>query len=172
MSLNINIFISVLVLAVALFGWSCYQRFRLVLLGRAENRFKDTGRRIQGILYYALGQRCTVSHGYNFGLNHLVLFWSFTVLLIANAEFLLGGLFPDYISFARLPQGVYYTLSFIFDVVSVLALIAVCIAIIRRFAFPPSYIQARTRDAFIILALVALLMIAFLKRLKEYFHKG
>ncbi len=36
-----------------------------------------------------------------------------------------------------------------------------CIALIRRLAFPPSYIEARSRDAFIILAMVALLMIAF-----------
>jgi Fe-S oxidoreductase/nitrate reductase gamma subunit len=94
-------------------------------------------------------------------LNHLVLFWCFTILLVANAEFLLHGLFPDYISFSRLPNGAYYTLSFIFDVVSILALLAVCVAIIRRLAFAPSYIEARARDAFTILVLVALLMIAF-----------
>jgi Fe-S oxidoreductase/nitrate reductase gamma subunit len=160
-SLNLTIFIAVFVVAVAFFGWSCYRRFRLVFLGRAENRFKDVGKRIQGVLYYAFGQRCTVSHRYYFGLNHLVLFWCFTILLIANTEFLLSGLFPDYISFSRLSHSTYYTLSFVFDVVSVLALISVCIAIIRRLAFPPSYIEARSRDAFTILVLVAVLMIAF-----------
>ena len=161
MSTNVTIFIAVLVVSAALFGWSCFQRFRLVLLGKAENRFKDIRKRIMGVVFYAFGQRCTVSHGYRFGFNHLVLFWCFTILLIANTEFLLNGLFPDYISFSRLPHGAYYTLSFIFDVVSILALIAVCIAIIRRLAFAPSYIEARSRDAFTILGLIALLMIAF-----------
>ena len=161
MSLNVTIFIAVFVVAAALFGWSCFRRFRLVLLGKAENRFRDIRKRIQGVVFYAFGQRCTVSHGYRFGFNHLVLFWCFTILLIANTEFLLNGLFPDYISFSRLPHGAYYTLSFIFDVVSILALIAVCIAIIRRLAFAPSYIEARSRDAFTILGLIALLMIAF-----------
>ena len=161
MSPNLTIFTAVFVVAVACFGWSAFRRFGLVSLGRAENRFTDVGKRIQGVLYYAFGQRCTVSHGYRFGLNHLVLFWCFTILLIANAEFLLHGLFPDYISFSRLPHGAYFTLSFIFDIVSALALIAACIAIIRRLAFPPSYIEARTWDAFTILVLVALLMIAF-----------
>jgi Fe-S oxidoreductase len=40
-------------------------------------------------------------------------------------------------------------------------LLAVVIAIIRRLFFPPYYIQARSRDAFTILGLIALLMLAF-----------
>jgi len=162
MSANIIAFIAVFVIAAALFSWSCYRRFRLVVLGRAENRFGDVGKRIWGTVLYAFGQRCTVSHGYRFGLNHLVLFWCFTILLIANTEFLLSGLFPDYISFSRLPDGAYYALSFIFDLLSIVALAAVFIAIVRRLFFAPSYIEARTRDAFTILVLVAALMIAFL----------
>jgi len=160
-SLNLTIFISVFVIGVAFFIWSCWRRFRLVLLGRSEDRFNDVGKRIIGVIYYAFGQRCTVAHGYRFGLNHLVLFWCFSVLMIANAEFLLHGLFPDSISFSRLPNGAYYALAFVFDIVSILALIAVCIAIFRRLVFPPSYIEARSRDAFTILIMVVLLMLAF-----------
>ncbi len=161
MSLNVSIFIAVFVIAAVLFIWSCYKRFRLVFLGKPENRFKDIRKRILGVVFYAFGQRCTVSHGYRFGLNHLVLFWCFFVLMIANAEFLLHGLFPNYISFSRLPDGAYYALAFVFDIVSILALIAVYIAIIRRLAFRPPYIEALNRDAFTILGLVFLLMIAF-----------
>ncbi len=156
-----NISTIIFAFAIALFIWSCYRRFRLVLLGKADNRFNDIGKRISGVLYYAFGQRCTVSHRYNFGLNHLVLFWSFMILLIANTEFLLEGLFPNYVSFALLPAGLYHPLAFIIEIASILALLAVCIAIIRRLAFPPSYIEARSRDAFIILGLIGLLMIAF-----------
>jgi Fe-S oxidoreductase/nitrate reductase gamma subunit len=156
---NIAIFIAVFVAAIALFGWSCFRRFRLVTLGKAENRFNSVGKRIWNMLFYAFGQRRVVSR--RFGLNHFVLFWCFIILLIANTEFLLNGLFPDYISLSRLPDGAYYTLAFIFDVVSALALLAVCIAIIRRVAFPPPNIEARSRDAFVILTLIAILMIAF-----------
>src|SRR5659263_123398 len=159
MSLNISTII--FAVAIALFCLSCYGRFRLLFIGRAENRFNDPGKRIWGMLYYAFGQRCTVSHGYRFGWNHLVLFWSFMILLIANTEFLLEGMFPDSISFSMLPTSVYHPLAVLIEIVSVLALLAVCIAIIRRLAFPPSYIEARSRDAFIILGLIALLMIAF-----------
>jgi Fe-S oxidoreductase/nitrate reductase gamma subunit len=152
-------FAPVFVAAIALFSWSCFRRFRLITLGRAENRFGDVARRIWSTLVYAFGQRRVVSRP--FGLNHFVLFWCFIILLIANTEFLLHGLFPDYIAFSRLPDGVHYSLSLIFDVVSLLALIAVCIAMIRRVAFPPPYIEARTPDAFFILVLVAVLMLAF-----------
>jgi Fe-S oxidoreductase/nitrate reductase gamma subunit len=83
------------------------------------------------------------------------------ILLISNTEFLLNGLFPDTISFARLPDGAYFTLTFIFDIMSLLALLAVILAVIRRLTFPPPYTEARSRDAFIILSLVAGLMLAF-----------
>ena len=159
MSSNIIPFVVIFVVALALFGWGCFRRFRLVTLGKAENRFNNVSKRLWSMLLYAFGQRRVVSRP--FGLNHFILFWAFMVLLIANTEFLLSGLFPDYISLSRLPAGAYYTLAFIFDLASVLALLSVCVAIIRRLAFPPSYIEARSRDAFAILILVAALMIAF-----------
>ncbi len=159
MSPNIALFAVIFVAALAFFIWSSYRRFSLIALGKAENRFNSIGQRIWNMLFYAFGQRRVISR--RFGVNHFVLFWCFMILLIANTEFLLHGLFPDYISLSRLPDGGYYTLAFIFDLVSILALLAVCIALIRRLAFPPSYIEARSRDAFIILAMVALLMIAF-----------
>ncbi len=161
MSPNIAIFAVVFAASIVLFGWSCFRRFRLVTLGKADNRFDNIGKRIGNMLFQAFVQRCTVSHGYRFGLNHLVLFWCFMLLLIANTEFLFNGVFPDYIDLSLLPAGLYYALSFIFDLVSLFALLAVCAAVIRRLAFPPSYIVARSLDAFVILGLIATLMIAF-----------
>lgn len=111
------------------------------------------------MLFYAFGQRRVVSKP--FGVNHFVLFWAFMILVLANAEFLLGGLAPEVINYSRLPDGAYFTLSFIFDIVSVLALLAVIIAVIRRLAFPPPHIEARSFDAFAILSMVGILMIAF-----------
>ncbi|MFC1986946.1 heterodisulfide reductase-related iron-sulfur binding cluster [Chloroflexota bacterium] len=161
MSVNTPIFVGIFVIAVVLFVWSCFQRFRLVTLGKPENRFQHVAKRIWNVILYPLLQRCSITRRYRFGLNHAILFWCFMVLLIANTEFLLHGLFPDYISLSKLPAGTYFTLVFIFDVVSIMALIAVVSAVIRRLAFPPKYIAARSPDAFIILTLIAILMIAF-----------
>ena len=159
MSLSVPIFAAIFAIAVLFFGWSCYQRFRLVTLGKAANRFDKPGKRLGNMLFYAFGQRRVVSRP--FGFNHFVLFWCFLILLIANTEFLLHGLFPDYISLSNLPDGVYFTLAFIFDLVSLLALLSVITAIIRRAFFASPHIGGLSRDAVIILSLIAILMLAF-----------
>src|SRR4030043_143797 len=159
MTASVTVFIIVLVIAAAFFVYSCYRRFGLILKGRPDNRFNAFFRRFWNMLYYAFGQRRVVKKP--FGINHFVLFWAFMILLISNTEFLLNGLAPDVISFSRLPDGAYFTLMFIFDIMSVLALLSVFLAMIRRLTFPPPYTEARSRDAFIILSLVAGLLIAF-----------
>jgi Fe-S oxidoreductase/nitrate reductase gamma subunit len=156
---TVTAFIIVFIAAFLLFAWSCYQRFGLVLKGRPDNRFNAFFKRFWNMLYYAFGQRRVVKKP--FGVNHFVLFWAFMILLISNTEFLLNGLAPDVISFSRLPDGAYFTLACIFDIVSALALLAVILAFIRRFTFPPPYVEARSRDAFAILGMIAVLMIAF-----------
>jgi Fe-S oxidoreductase/nitrate reductase gamma subunit len=156
---NVIIFIIVFIAAMVFFAWSCYRRFNLILKGRPENRFDSLWKRFSNLISYGFGQRRVVSKP--FGINHFVLFWAFMVLLIANTEFLLNGLAPDVISFSRLPDGAYFTLSLIFDIMSLLALLAVIIAMLRRIFFPPPNIEARSRDAFTILGLVAVLMLAY-----------
>jgi Fe-S oxidoreductase/nitrate reductase gamma subunit len=160
-SVNTVIFIVVFIAAVTLFISSCISRFRLVTLGTSDNRFREIGRRVWNMIYYPFSQRCTISRSYRFGINHALLFWSFMLLLIANTEFLLHGLAPNTIALSRLPDGAYHALAMIFDIVSILVLVAIVAAVARRFFFPPKFIEARSRDAFIILGLIATLMIAF-----------
>jgi Fe-S oxidoreductase/nitrate reductase gamma subunit len=161
MTPQVPVFAAVFVLAVAFFIYSCYQRFSLVALGKADNRFNELGNRFMNMLYYAFGQRRVVKKKYPFGLNHFVFFWCFIILMIANTEFLFHGLFPSVIALSLLPAPLYFTLALIFDIVSILALLAVLLAISRRLFFPPKYIEARKADAFVILGLVAILMLAF-----------
>ncbi len=159
MTSQVFVFLMVFLAAMLLFGWSAYRRIGLVRIGRPDNRFDKPGQRLWNMIYYAFFQRRVVSK--TFGFNHFMLFWAFMFLLFANLEFLLNGLAPGVISYSRLPDGLYYALALIFDVVSVLALLAVIIAVIRRLLFPPPHIEARSRDAFLILSMVAVLMIAF-----------
>jgi Fe-S oxidoreductase/nitrate reductase gamma subunit len=161
MSAQVPFFTTLFAVAAVFFLWSCYLRFSLVLLGKPDDRFSDLGRRFANMLLYAFGQKRVVTRSYPFGLNHSVFFWCFLVLMIANIEFLLHGLFPGYIALSRLPEGLYFTLALILDIVSLVALLAVIVAISRRLFFPPKYIDARTVDAFVVLGLVAALMIAY-----------
>ncbi len=161
MTLRVTMFAIVFAVAIIFFLWSCWQRFSLVTLGRADNRFDRIGLRFVNMLLYAFGQKRVVSGKYPFGWNHFIFFWCFLILLISNTEFLLHGLFPEVIALSYLPQGLYYALALIFDIVSIVALVAVIVAISRRLWFAPKYIDAKTVDAFVILGLVGILMLAF-----------
>ena len=161
MSPNTLIFVGIFVVAIVFFGWSLYRRFRWVTLGTTENRTDNIGKRIRNMLVYPLTQQCTVTRRYLFGLNHAIFFWCFLVLVILNVEFLLSGLSQGNISFSRLPDGGYFTMSFIFDVVWVIVLVCVCVALVRRIAFRPKYVDPINLDAAITLSLLVLMTISF-----------
>jgi Fe-S oxidoreductase len=154
---NPTVFAVVFIIAVVLFAWSCIRRFGLVTIGRPENRFNDIGARVRDTFVYAFAQKRVLQKP--FGINHFVLFWSFMTLLLANGEFVLHGIFPV-IRFSILPSGIYHPLVFLFDLVSLFAFVCVIIAAVRRIFWPP-YPEALTLDAFVILSLIALLMIAY-----------
>ncbi len=151
------IFAVLLAVSLGAFFWFVWRRLELVLKGRPENRFDAPWRRLGAMLLYAFGQRRVVAKP--FGINHFVIFWSFLVLLIANTEFMVHGLFPA-VSLRLLPDAVYHPLVLLLDIVSLLALAAVVVAAVRRLAAPP-FPEARTAEAFVILGLIAVLMAAF-----------
>lgn len=157
MQSNQAIFVPLLVASLILFIWSCFQRLGLVALGAGDDRFGNPGTRIGAALHYAFGQKRVLSRP--FGINHAVIFWAFLILAAANGEFLLHGIFPG-LSLSMLPPAIYRALALVFDLVSLLALLAVGIAVVRRIVAPP-YEGARTGEAFAILGMIALLMLAF-----------
>ena len=163
MTINQTFYIPLFVGSVLLFCYSCYQRLQLIALGTGEYRSDRPVQRLTGVLSYAFGQKRVIARP--FGLNHLVLFWAFILLLLANAEFLLEGLFPS-VSLALLPAPLHQGFTFLFELVSLLALVAVMIAFVRRLLFPPAYLgneycSPRSGEALLILALIAVLMSAF-----------
>ena len=156
MTPNPLIFTPLLLASLCIFAWGCWRRFSLLTIGRPENRFDNLGHRLHEMLLYAFGQKRVISQP--FGINHFVIFWSFIILLIANGEFMLHGVFPQ-ISLELLPEVVYHPVLLLLDIVSLLALLAVITAAIRRVISPP-YPEARTAEAFFILSLIGILMLA------------
>ena len=152
-----TIFIIVLTASLAFFAWSCFVRFRFITLGKRDDRFHSIFKRLWNMIFYAFAQERVRSRP--FGYNHAILFWSFLVLCVANGEFIVSG--PHGSLLSLLPVWLHGILAFIFDIVSLLVLICVGIAVIRRLVFPPPYIEAKSRDAFVILGLIAALMIAY-----------
>ena len=160
---NPAVFTPLFIGALIFFAVSCYRRFSLVALGQPEGRLDDIGGRISATLLYALGQKRVAAKP--FGANHVVIFWAFLILLIANGEFLLHGIFPG-VSLALLPAPLNHGLLLAFDLVSLLALASVVLACGRRLLFKPPYldsryVKGRSFEAFFILSLVGLLMVAY-----------
>ena len=163
MTPNPAIFTPLLLAALSFFAWNCYRRLGLIRLGRPENRFDHNALRLRQTLRHAFAQSRVVAKP--FGINHAVIFWSFLVLLLANAEFLADGVFPG-ASLAFLPAPLHHALLLAFDCVSLLALAAVLLAAGRRLFFRPpfldsAYVKARSPEAFLILGLIFLLMVAY-----------
>lgn len=163
MSINQAIYIPLFAASTLLFCFGCYQRLQLIALGCSEGRFDRPGERLIGMLKYAFGQKRVVQRA--FGINHFLLFWAFMLLLLANGEFLLEGLFPA-VSLAFLPAPLHAGLAFMFDVVSLLALACVVAALLRRCFFAPEYLgneytSPRSGEALLILGMIAILMMAF-----------
>ena len=157
MTHNPTVFALLLSAALAVFAWGCWKRLSLISLGGAEDRTDNIGVRVGEMLRFAFGQKRVLAKP--FGINHFIIFWSFLILLVANTEFILNGLFPQSIKLIKLPFEIYVPLAFMIDIASLLALIAVSVAALRRL-FSPPYPEARTPEAFFILGLIATLMLA------------
>jgi Fe-S oxidoreductase len=163
MTLQHTVFVAVFAASVLSFMFSCYQRLQLVGMGAPDNRFDDPVGRIFGMLNYAFAQKRVVARPY--GLNHFLLFWAFLLLLLANGEFLVEGLFPG-INLSLLPAPLYHLLGLVFDIFSAVSLGCVLVAFARRLLFPPEYLgndytKPASFEALLILSLIGTLMIAF-----------
>jgi Fe-S oxidoreductase len=159
-----TLFTLLLLGSLGLFARLAWRRLILIDLGQPENRTDRPLERLGAVLVDAIGQRRVVRRP--FGLNHLVIFWSFLLLGLANGEFLLQGVFPGFSLGLLLPPPLHHLLILAFDLVSLLALIAVSIAAGRRLLLRPpqldsAHVSGRSRDAFIILAAIGLLMLAY-----------
>jgi len=157
-------FILLLLFCITLFAWLAWRRLALVALGRAEDRFDRPLERLGAMLVDAIGQRRVIQRP--FGFNHLIIFWSFLLLALANGEFLLQGIFPGFTLVRILPSPIHHLLLALFDIVSLLTLAAVIVAAGRRIIIRPpeldsKYVSGRSAEAFVILGAIGLLMLAY-----------
>jgi Fe-S oxidoreductase len=152
-----TLFTGLLFLSLGFFCFSCYRRLGMVSVGAGEYRLDRPFDRFLQMLVYAFGQKRVIKRP--FGINHGVIFWAFLVLALANGEFLIAGAFPG-LSFALLPEPIHGALFLAFDLCSLATLLAVSIAALRR-TFKPPFEGARSFEAYFILSMIALLMLAY-----------
>lgn len=151
------LFTVLFIITIMFFARCLYRHFAAICLGRWENRFDQLGRRFRDMWVYGFMQKRVVDYQ-PFGYVHFTLFWGFVLLMVANTEFLLQGVFPLF-SLAFLGERLYGVVRLFSDISTAIVILAVAAALIRRIFFRPGYINANA-VAFLIPGLIGLSMIA------------
>lgn len=126
--------------SLALFFSGLIQRYRLLRLGREENRFDHIPRRIKSLLLFAFGQWShlkSVTRTDRAGISHFFIFWGLIIFSFGYLFFIFGAGFYEGFAVAVLGQGLSIALTFVTDIFGALALIAMVWGAIRRFVIKP-----------------------------------
>ncbi len=149
--------LALIVLGFGGFFWRASLLYRLLRLGRNEDRGDRPLRRLRDEIVIYLGQRKLLKRPYYVrGLGHALIFWGFLVITYGSADLLLAGLFGRHLPFTD--TGLY---AWTLDIFAVAVLAAVVVAVVRRaFVRPPRMHIAP--EGYVILGLISFLMLTLL----------
>jgi Fe-S oxidoreductase len=155
------IFWVVFVIAVSLFVQRAYFLFRLMRLGKPENRFDRIGERIKTMLVEVVPQWCslkTVTGKDLSGIGHALLFWGFSLFLISYIIFigLAGGFGLSPLIEGTTFETVY---SSILDIAAVWVILVLIWAAIRRYVVRPERLQMSAEAAIILIVVFSLMVL-------------
>ena len=155
------LFIVVFALFLASFTFTARKILRYLNIGKAENRFDRFDKRVSNVLEIAIGQT-KILRDRVAGPIHAGIFWGFLVLLTAVIESIGEGFYAEF-SFSFL--GPLYDLSVLgSELMGLVVIVAVCIALFRRYVHGPERIRNIARssqlDATVILCTILLIMLS------------
>lgn len=143
--------------AFGLFGHRVYRYLKVLAGARGEKRWDHPGKRFKLVLIQVLGQRRLIEEPV-IGVAHLLIFWAFVFYATSFFWNLVRGLFP----FLPIPfPDEVRWMRIVLEVFGVLGLLALAVAAARRYIFPPDRLE-KSRDASIILGLIALVLVSSL----------
>lgn len=150
-------------IAFGLFAQRAYFLFRLLRLGRREERSQSLGRRIKTMLVEVFPQWCnlkTVTRQDPAGIGHSLLFWGFGLFLISYIIFIgLGGGFGLSSVLAGSTFEIVY--SSILDIAGLFVSAAIVWAAIRRYIIRPERLEASFEAGIILLLVITLMVLHF-----------
>ncbi|MCX6071968.1 MAG: (Fe-S)-binding protein [Chloroflexi bacterium] len=155
------IFWALFAIAFGLFLQRVYFLYRLMRLGKQENRFGRIGERVGGMLVETVSQWCslkTVTPKDRAGIGHALVFWCFCLFFVGYIIFIgLAGGFGLAPLIARTPFETAY--SSILDVAAVLVTLALIVAAIRRYVLRPQRLVPSAEAAIILLMIFSLMVL-------------
>jgi Fe-S oxidoreductase len=139
------------------FGYGVWRQLQVLLRARPEVRWDHLGQRIRHFVVNVFGQRRLLEEPL-FGIAHLLIFWAFVFYASSFFWNLARALVPalpipyaDEVPWMAAPM----------EILGVAALFGLAVAGLRRYVFTPPRLE-RTRDASIVLALIAAVLVTFL----------
>lgn len=163
-----------LVLALGIFAYSTYGRWRLLQIGAPINRFDHLGQRFLKMIGIALLQQKLPKYKV-MGLIHMLIFWGFLVLLL-NTLILWGRGFDDTFDLWIFGDNwLGHAYHFVKDVFTALVLVASLLALLNRIVLRPKRLTS-SFEAALILVIICVMMAADLAywgwQLRETGHTG
>ncbi len=126
-----------------------------------EQRISKPWSRIGDVLLYALGQLRTIKKIYP-GIMHLMIFWGVIIQLIGTAiKIMQMGLFVPF-TWPLFSEGFYFAYELIMDLAGAAILIGVIMALVRRLAIRPDYMENSWDDIYALILLACIPLVGFL----------
>jgi len=147
-----------------LFGRRVVAYVKILRKARGEKRWDDIGSRLKLFVVNVLAQGRLLRQPV-IGVAHLLIFWAFVFYATGFFWNLLRGLIPV-LPIPYADEAAW--MSFCLAVFGVLGLLALAVAAVRRYIFPPPGLE-KSGDATLILVLISLVLVSSLAGL--YFHE-
>src|ERR1051325_10806700 len=148
------VLLALTLIAFGVFTFRAWHLYRLLRLGRDENRLDHGWRRVRDELVIYLFQRKLIKRPYWIrGIGHALIFWGFLVITWGSADLLLRGIVGWKMPFTETAA-----YAWLLDIFAIAVLASVGIALIRRaFVHPPR--MHIVTEGYVILGLIAFLML-------------
>ena len=151
-----------ILLSVGFHVWSDFRIYRFVSLGKpAYDKVDNWGWRIKSVFKYFFGQRNVIRELSGWG--HFFIFWGFMILGLATIEMFVRGYVPHFNWGLVLGHTLDSVLTTAFDFFGTAVIVAVIIAVIRRYIVQPDRLRkdfAARLDAGLILGMIFTLMVS------------
>ena len=147
---------SLFAIAMAIFFYGCYQKFRVLRLGKSEDRSQSVVERIKLVLIYALGHKRIMRERFA-GIMHSFIFYGFILLFIGTILVTL----EKYLGIRITQMKFFYYYKFILDMAGTLAIIGILMALYRRYIVRPDGLDNQKGDGASLVLILMILVIGF-----------
>ncbi len=158
-----NLLYPIMIIALIIFGYGFYHRFKYWQIGKQEEITGSFGQRFKSLLIYAFGQARVIKEKYP-GLMHLLIFVGIVLLFLGTVT----ESFEHYLWQLLLGQPLflvnnfYLIFSLVLDIAGAAAIVGIVMALFRRYVQRPERLNSVWDNAILLLWLLFVLVSGFL----------